>query len=431
MMICSGIRGLLEAALIGLVLAGSACARAPHHPPSPADSTAAQEHPIVKTGAQVLIEQHLPELRQHHVGLVMNPTARIGDTHMLDTLLSLHVPVKALFAPEHGFRGDAGAGETIRNGVDSASGLPIYSLYGKTRKPTPQMLQNVDLLVFDMQDVGARFYTYLSTLGLILEAAGDAHIPVWILDRPNPAGGNYMAGWIMQSEYESFVGAYPLPVAHGMTLGELALLLKGEGWLNTATPPDIRVIKMEGWHRDMRWPQTGLTWTPPSPNLPRFKNALVYLGTCLFEGTSLSEGRGTGDPFMLIGAPGLQVDSMGLEKLETEFHVALAETTYTPRSIPGKSLHPKFEGQQITGVHITLPDSSVNDFKPVSFGVTLLRRMLRAAPDAKIKPYLYKLSGSKAVDELIKGRHPEDIPGSWRYGLQLFRERRGPYLLYD
>lgn len=430
MMIRSGIRGLLAAALLGAVLVISACARAPQKPSSPSDSASAQGTPIVETGAQVLIEHYLPELRKHRVGLVMNPTARIGNTHMLDTLLSLDVPVKALFAPEHGFRGDAGAGESIRDGVDSASGLPIFSLYGHTRKPTPEMLQKVDLLVFDMQDVGARFYTYLSTLGLVLEAAGDAQIPVWILDRPNPAGGKYMAGWVMQPQYESFVGAYPVPMAHGMTLGELALLLKGEGWLHTSNAPQIKVIKMNGWRRDMRWPQTGLKWIAPSPNLPRFKNALVYLGTCLFEGSSISEGRGTDDPFLLVGAPGLEVDSLGLNELEELFHVALAETTYTPRSIPGKALHPKYEGQQITGVHITLPDASVSDFRPVAFGVALFRRMLRAVPGAEVKPYLYKLAGTKAIDQVLKERHPGDISNSWRYGLQLFRERRGPYLLY-
>src|SRR5699024_7078966 len=163
-------------------------------------------------GAQVLIEHHLDELKGKKVGLVMNSTARVEGTHMLDTLLALGVDVTALFSPEHGFRGEYGAGEMIQNGVDQASGLPVFSLYGDTKKPTPKMLQQVDLLLFDMQGVGARFYTYISTLGLVLEAAAESNIPIWILDRPNPAGGQMIAGWLMREKHRSFVGAYPIPM---------------------------------------------------------------------------------------------------------------------------------------------------------------------------------------------------------------------------
>src|SRR5699024_2804303 len=163
---------------------------------------------------------------------VMNPTARVEGTHMLDTLLARGVNVTALFAPEHGFRGDAGAGEVIENGVDQATGLPVYSLYGDTRKPTPEMLQHVDLLLFDMQGVGARFYTYITTLGLVLEAAAASDVPVWVLDRPNPAGGKYISRWMMRKGHQSFVGAYAIPMAYGLTLGELAKMIVGEHWIS-------------------------------------------------------------------------------------------------------------------------------------------------------------------------------------------------------
>src|SRR5690554_6829215 len=175
----------------------------------------------VTIGAEKLIAQHLDELSGKRIGLVMNPTARIGDVHMLDTLLALDVNITALFAPEHGFRGEAGAGELIEDGIDRESGLPVFSLYGETRQPTPEMLSHVDILIFDMQDVGARFYTYIATLGLVIEAAANASVPVWVLDRPNPAGGNYVSGWLLEDEFTSFVGPYPIPIAHGLTMGEI------------------------------------------------------------------------------------------------------------------------------------------------------------------------------------------------------------------
>ena len=179
----------------------------------------------INVGAKVLIQEHLDELDGRNIGLVMNPTARVDGVHMLDTLIALGLPVKALFAAEHGFRGSQGAGEIIQDGLDEATGLPVFSLYGATKKPTAQMLEEIDVLLFDMQDVGARFYTYNSTMKYVIEAAAEQGIEVWILDRPNPLGGDYVAGWILEPEYNSFVGTYPIPIAHGLTLGELALSL--------------------------------------------------------------------------------------------------------------------------------------------------------------------------------------------------------------
>ncbi|MEX0823422.1 MAG: DUF1343 domain-containing protein, partial [Balneolaceae bacterium] len=261
-------------------------------------SESAQQNKIVRTGAEILISDHLDELDGKRMGLVMNPTARIGTTHVLDTLLALDANITALFAPEHGFRGEAGAGEKIEDGTDQASGLPVFSLYGDTRKPTPEMMNAVDILIFDMQDVGARFYTYISTLGLVLEAASESGTPVWILDRPNPLGGNYVSGWVLEEEFKSFVGAYPIPIAHGLTMGELGLMIAGEGWMDFENKPELRVIKMNGWSRNMIWPDTGLPWVSPSPNLARFDQAFIYPGMVYFEGTTLSEGRGTEDPFL-------------------------------------------------------------------------------------------------------------------------------------
>lgn len=375
----------------------------------------------VAVGAAVLLGEHLDELKGKRVGLVMNPTARVKGTHMLDTLMARDVNVTALFAPEHGFRGEAGAGETIRDGQDRATGLPVYSLYGDTRRPTAAMLQKVDLLLFDMQDVGARFYTYNVTMGRVLEAAADAEVPVWVLDRPNPAGGAYVAGWTLQQSYESFVGAYPIPMAHGMTMGELARMMVGERWLQTVAQPQLRVIPVRGWKRSEKWPATGLPWHPPSPNLPTFEHAYVYLGTVLFEGSTLSEGRGTDHPFLTLGSPRTDIPRALLDSLEARFEgIAIAPATFTPRAIPGKASSPKFEGQTCHGVRLQVTDYGA--FEPVAFGVALLDLMLQYTPGARTTDFIYKLAGSSAVDALQP---------SWKADVRAFRKARQPYLLYD
>ena len=376
----------------------------------------------VKVGAEVLLEKHLDELQGMRVGVVMNPTARVGGTHMLDTLLKRSVNVSALFAPEHGFRGEAGAGEVIKDGVDQETGLPVYSLYGDTKKPTPEMLQKVDILLFDMQDVGGRFYTYNVTLGLLLESASESDIPVWVLDRPNPAGGDYIAGWKMNEEYESFVGAYPIPMAHGMTLGELAKMMVGEGWLQVSNPPRLRVIPAEGWDRNMKWPATGLEWHSPSPNLPTFEHAFAYLGTVLFEGTNISEGRGTSDPFLKIGAPFLDLEEDQLATLKEAFpEVEIDTVTFTPVSIPGKSLKPKYEGEVCYGVEIGIND--YENFDPILFGVRLLELMDRSSERVELNDFILKLSGSKEIMNFNTA--------AWEDEVAAFREKRKPYLIYD
>lgn len=383
----------------------------------------------VKVGAHILLDDHLDELEGKRVGLVMNPTARVKGVHMLDTLLARDVNVTALFAPEHGFRGDVGAGETIEDGIDQATGLPVFSLYGKTRTPTAKMLENVDVLLFDMQDVGARFYTYNATLGNIIEAAAPENVSVWILDRPNPAGGNLISGWMMQRRFKSFVGAYPIPMAHGMTLGELAKMMVGEHWIQNARQADVRVIPMKGWNRSMKWPDTGLDWIPPSPNLPAFNHAFVYLGTVLFEGANISEGRGTSDPFLKVGSPSTKLTSSHIANLRRRFTgVNIERISFRPESIPGKALHPDFEGELCHGIEIqvTNPDA----FNPVELGAELLLTMMDATPDAELNDYIQKLSGvSKSV--LIKELERQSYLDTWEQTTKRFSEHRERYLIYE
>lgn len=384
----------------------------------------------VRTGAEVLLRDHLPSLEGRRVGLVMNPTARVHGTHMLDTLLARNVQIAALFSPEHGFRGNYGAGERIADGIDQASGLPVFSLYGQTRKPTSEMLSHIDLLLFDMQDVGARFYTYVSTMGLVLQAAAENDVEVWILDRPNPAGGDYVAGWMLDPVHTSFVGAYPVPIAHGMTLGELAHLIIGEDWLDAAegAVPRWRVIPMENWSRSMKWPETGLTWVPPSPNLPTFEHAWLYLGTCLIEGTTLSEGRGTDNPFLLIGSPDLQLPPHERQRLSATWGLNLTDTTFIPVEIPGRALSPKHRDIDNNGIIIRVPENRYADIDPVAFGHDLLRTLLRYAPESQTNAFLKRLAGTDRILEYVSSQ--EDAAALWANETADFRQLRAPYLLY-
>lgn len=380
----------------------------------------------VKTGGEQLISHYLGELEGKRVGLVMNPTAVVNDVHMLDTLMAHHVEIAALFAPEHGFRGEAGAGEKIEDGVDQQTGVPVFSLYGDIRKPTPEMLENIDLLIFDMQDVGARFYTYHATMGLVIEAAAEVGIPIWILDRPNPLGGEYISGWIREDEFTSFVGPYPMPVAHGMTLGELASMMVGEGWLDTHSSADLRVIEMDGWERTMLWPETGLPWIAPSPNLPTFEHAYVYLGTCLIEGTTMSEGRGTEDPFLLIGSPSTQLEEENFERLNQAISGGrISPAVFTPESIPGVASNPKHEGEESFGIRIQVDDYASYD--PFQSGLIIIAELMQNSVNASTNDFLYNLAGTRKIDSIING---EIKPEETEFEIDRFREARQEYLIY-
>ena len=380
----------------------------------------------VKTGAEKLISDHLDELDGLRVGLVMNPTAVVDGVHMLDTLMALDVSVTALFAPEHGFRGEAGAGEIIEDGVDQQTGLPVYSLYGNTRKPTPEMLEGLDVLIFDMQDVGVRFYTYHATMGLVMEAAADSGIPVWILDRPNPLGGDYVSGWIREEEFVSFVGPYPIPAAHGMTLGELALMMTGERWLESDAQPDLRIIEMEGWSRAMLWPETNLPWIAPSPNLPTFEHAYVYPGTCLIEGTTLSEGRGTDDPFLLLGSPNTELGETNFERLNEMISGGrVSPAIFTPRSIPGVASSPKHEDAEVSGLRVHV--DNFDQFDPFQNGLIILAELMQNSPGESTNNFLYNLAGTRKIDAIISG---EISPDEADFELEEFMELRQTYLLY-
>lgn len=383
---------------------------------------------VIKVGAKVLIQEYLDELDGRNIGLVMNPTARVDGVHMLDTLIALGLPVKALFAAEHGFRGSQGAGEIIQDGLDEATGLPVFSLYGATKKPTAQMLEDIDVLLFDMQDVGARFYTYNSTMKYVIEAAAEQGIEVWILDRPNPLGGDYVAGWVLEPEYNSFVGTYPIPIAHGLTLGELAQMALGEDWYETDAKVNLRVIPMSGWQREMKWNDTQLEWVPPSPNLPTFEHAYAYIGTCFFEGTTLSEGRGTEHPFLMMGGESTTLNDD--VSLWGNYGVRLQPMQFTPVSIPGKALRPKGEGLLLHGI---LWENSLDHPDPLTVGLRMMQWLMEQSPEATFKDYLYLLAGTDKIDELSRKRinlNTDSLDIDWGSNFESFKEKRRNYLLY-
>jgi uncharacterized protein YbbC (DUF1343 family) len=389
----------------------------------------------VKTGAMVLYESDFAELRGKRVGLITNQTAMVDGTHVIDRMHAGGVQLVALFAPEHGLRGVKEDGEDVQDRIDTVTGAQIYSLYGKVRKPTPDMLRNLDLLLFDIQGVGTRFYTYISTMGLAMQAASAAHVPFVVLDRPDPLGGEYFAGPVLKEGYGSFVGEYPVPVVHGMTIGELALMIKGERMLPGLDELDLCVIRMEGWQRDMQWPEAGLAWVRTSPNIPDFETALLYPGVCFLEGTAASVGRGTQEPFKLVGFPGINSDELAKRLNDRKLPgVRFEPALFTPRSIPGMSSNPKFRDQQITGlkIHVTDPHA----YRPVETGVQLLCALYASLDQKERKTFFREkgfdqLAGTDSLRKAIEsGAVAEEIIAGWQQDAKLFAAKRRYYLLY-
>lgn len=389
----------------------------------PIASTPAQ--PAVATGADLLISSQLGMIEGKRVGLIINHTSRLSSGEfILDALQRSGVTVTALFGPEHGLRGLAAAGEKITDGIDAQSGVPAYSLYGDRNKPTAEMLANVDLLIYDIQDVGARFYTYISTLKLCMDAAAEHHKTFIVLDRPNPLGA-MVDGPILEDSLRSFVGIGPVPVVYGMTCGELATFMNETGWLDGGRRVDLRVVWMTGWKRSMQWSDTGLPWVAPSPNIPTPATALVYPASCFVEATNVSEGRGTAAPFMQVGAPFLSADSLA---------VAL-----NARHLPGVRFFPahftpvssKHAAELCHGVRIEISDRAV--FKPVLTGLVMVSAFLSGSPDStKLNHrWLAKLLGKGSVaGYLEKGGNPVELEDEWEAEVAQFAKKSAAFHRY-
>ena len=355
-------------------------------------------------------ENYLHFLEGKSVGVVANQTSLIGETHLVDSLLSLGGNIKRIFTPEHGFRGSADAGAKVTDGKDEKTGIEIASLYGKTKKPTPEMLQDIDVMVFDLQDVGVRFYTYISTLSYVMEACAEQRIPVVVLDCPNP-NGFYIDGPVLKAENKSFVGMHPVPVVYGMTIGEYGQMVNGEGWLKVGIHCDLTVIPVPDYDRNAIYELP----VKPSPNLPNWESVYLYPSLCFFEGTIVSVGRGTEKPFQIFGHPDLRGDF-----------------TFTPESKGGAS-KPMFEGERCRGFELTdyAHDYAVNPAQLQLDWLIDAYRQLSEKNYLFFTKYFNLLSGDKLLIQQIENKKSADaIRASWLEEIEEFKAIRNKYLIY-
>lgn len=445
------VRAITAATLLPAALAIGACGSAsgPRTAPGPAVGTAdtaggavavgadlpvsASPAPAAATplllGIDVALGDSVHLVRGRRVGLITNHTGlswpRGSATSTIDRLArSPDVELVALFSPEHGIRGSAEAGESIDHEVDERTGLPIHSLYGETRKPTPEMLEGIDVLAFDIQDIGTRYYTYVWTMALAMEAAGEAGIEFLVLDRPNPIGGDLVQGNVLDPDYATFVGLYPVPMRHGLTAGELARMLVGEFGIDAR----VRVATMEGWSRDQWYDETGLPFVAPSPNMPSLESATHYPGTCLFEGTNLSVGRGTDRAFQQIGAPWLDAERV-VSRLNAAglAGVRFEAITFVPRS-PGDR---KFDGTEVRGLRFVTTDRERYD--PTLAATAALIEIHRAHPDRLewLVSHFDRLAGTDRVrQQILAGAELEEVTEWWQAESRAFEAAREGYLLY-
>jgi uncharacterized protein YbbC (DUF1343 family) len=373
------------------------------------DSSVAVES--LKTGAEQT-QAYLSLLKEKNVAIVANQTSLILNekgslTHLVDSLLDLKVNIKAVFAPEHGFRGKSDAGEKIDNSIDTKTGLPIISLYGKHKKPTAEDLEGIEVVVFDIQDVGVRFYTYISTLHYVMEACAEQNIPVIVLDRPNP-NRHYVDGPILEKVHTSFVGMHPVPVVYGMTIGEYAQMINGESWLENGVMCDLKVIPLKNYKPN----QTYELPVKPSPNLPNAKSINLYPSLCFFEGINVNAGRGTDVQFQVFGSPSLDKDYFDFQ--------------YTPQPNEG-SKYPKHEGEVCFG-------KNLRDAKNLtSVNLEWLIEAYQHTSNQRefFNTFFTKLAGTKKLQQQIeKGFSTEQIKKTWKDDLNKFNEMRQKYLLY-
>jgi uncharacterized protein YbbC (DUF1343 family) len=362
----------------------------------------------IKPGAR-LPEKYLPLLKGKRVGLIANQTSLVKDEHLLDFLMRNGVDVVKIFSPEHGFRGNIERGKSFNAHTDEKTGLPIIPMYGNSRKPQAETLENVDILVFDIQDVGARFYTYISSMHLAMEAAAENDKAFLVLDRPNPLG-DYTDGPILDLKFRSFVGMHPIPVVHGLTVGELALMINGEGWLANEAACKLTVIPCENYSHSDAWHLE----VKPSPNLPNDVSVRLYPSLCFFEATQVSIGRGTEFPFQLIGYP----DS------------SLGAFSFTPKDMPGVQMNPVQENQKCYGVD--LRDRSLD----AKFTLKYLIQFNDALKSKGIKmisnPRWFNLlaGNDKLLKQINEGKSEQEIKASWQAELEAYNAMRKKYLLY-
>lgn len=367
----------------------------------------------VRNGADRL-EELFPLLENKRISLVVNQTSLVQNVHLLDTLYNKGVHITQVFAPEHGFRGDADAGEFIKNGKDYRTQVPIISLYGKNKKPQPAQLQQTDIVIFDIQDVGARFYTYISTMFYVMQACAENNKELIILDRPNPC--DYVDGPVLDMKYKSFVGMLPIPVLHGCTIGELAQMINGEGWLGNNLQCPLKVFTIEGWKHGQPYSLP----VKPSPNLPNDQAIALYPSLCPFEGTSVSVGRGTDFPFQIIGSP-------TTKNLKFRF---------MPHSMKGSDKHPLHQDTYCYGLNLSSEKNIPKGFSlqyVIQFYNYFQNLTKHAEKDFFTRPHWFDLlMGTNQVRlDILKNKTEEQIRSAWQKKLNQYKEIRKKYLLYE
>ncbi len=352
--------------------------------------------------------RYLPLLSGKRVGLVVNQSSLVGNNHLVDFLIKNEIEVTKIFSPEHGFRGKADAGEKVDDHLDVKTGLPIVSLYGKNKKPTREQLADLDVLVFDIQDVGIRFYTYISTLHYVMEACAENNKELIVLDRPNP-NGDYVGGPVLKEEFQSFVGMHPIPIVHGCTVGELAIMINGEQWLNEGVQCKLNVISCKNYTHSMPWSLL----VKPSPNLPNDLSVRLYPSLCFFEATHVSIGRGTQFPFQVIGYP------------NPEF----GDFTFTPESIPGMAKNPKQDGKLCYG--LDLRQEGLNHKFSISYFLGFYKHFEAESDFLSSERWFNLLAGTdQLLNDIRQGKTLLDIENSWEEELTDFLRLRKKYLLY-
>lgn len=368
-------------------------------------------NPNIKTAAQQT-NVYLPFLKDKKVAIVANQTSVINETHLVDSLLKLGINIRKVFCPEHGFRGKADAGEHVKSYKDKKTGLPIIALYGKNYKPRASDLKGLDIVIFDIQDVGARFYTYISTMHYVMEACAEHKVKFMVLDRPNP-NGHYVDGPVLEKEFKSFVGMHPIPIVHGLTVGELATMINGESWLANGVKCDLTVIPCDKYnHRDFYNLPIN-----PSPNLSTMNAIYLYPSLCLFEGTVISVGRGTDKPFQIYGHPELKNSNY----------------TFTPRSIEGASKNPPYLGQVCKGYDLSqFAEMYIKNYKKLYLFWLMQSYKDYPRKDEFFNDFFNRLAGNSILkQQIIEGKPEEEIRKSWEPKLTEYKELRKKYLLYE
>ncbi|MBT3207457.1 MAG: DUF1343 domain-containing protein [Bacteroidetes bacterium] len=366
---------------------------------------------FVKVGAEQT-EEYLPLLKNKRVAVLANQSSLIHKTHMVDSLLSLNISVEKIFCPEHGFRGETEAGKQIQNYIDKKTKLPVVSLYGKNKKPQSEDLKNIDIFVFDIQDVGVRFYTYISTLHYVMEACAENDIKLIVFDRPNP-NGFYVDGPVLKTKFSSFVGMHTVPVVHGLTIGEYAKMIIGENWLSNNKNCELQVIMCQNYSHETLYELP----VNPSPNLPNMESVYLYPSLCFFEGTAMSIGRGTEKPFQILGHPDWQIG---------DFY-------FTPKSLQGICENPKFLNQKCRGIELSKKDSErILENPLINIKYLCDAYLIFEEKDKFFNDFFIKLAGTPELQKQItEGKTADEIKKSWKKGLKKFKKIRVKYLLYE